>query len=136
MGPKLAIALPANLPDCAGDSPIAQPDADRQSTAACEPPLLQQHFAAPFDELEAHPLAPSHPEADKLLTLYRNLDPGKPKSHVEKANREIPTDDLWQTGGALLPLFYRSRAYRHPVAFPLDRSRAYRDKIATWHVTQ
>jgi len=33
MGPKLAIALPANLPDCAGDSPIAQPDADRLSTA-------------------------------------------------------------------------------------------------------
>jgi len=28
MGPKLAIALPANLPDCAGDSPITQPDAD------------------------------------------------------------------------------------------------------------
>jgi hypothetical protein len=36
MGPKLAIALPANLPDCAGDSPFAQPDADRLSTAACE----------------------------------------------------------------------------------------------------
>jgi hypothetical protein len=34
MGPKLAIALPANLPDCAGDSPIAQPDADSLSAAA------------------------------------------------------------------------------------------------------
>jgi hypothetical protein len=32
MNPKLAIALPANLPDCAGNSPIAQPDAERHGT--------------------------------------------------------------------------------------------------------
>jgi taurine dioxygenase len=54
-------------------------------------PLEQQHFAARFSELEAHPLAPSHPEADKLLMLYRNLNPSKPKSYVEKASRE----NLW-----------------------------------------
>src|SRR4249919_1621194 len=35
-------------------------------------PMEQQNFAAQFAELEAHPFAPSHPEADKLLTLYRN----------------------------------------------------------------
>jgi len=51
-------------------------------------PMAQQNFAAQFAGLEAHPLAPSHPEADKLLMLYRNLDPGKPKSFVEKASRE------------------------------------------------
>lgn len=54
-------------------------------------PMEQQHFAAQFAELEAHPLAPSHPEADKLLMLYRNLDPSKPKNYVEKASRE----NLW-----------------------------------------
>ncbi len=51
-------------------------------------PMEQQNFAAQFAGLEAHPLAPSHPEADKLLMLYRNLDPGKPKGFVEKASRE------------------------------------------------
>jgi len=51
-------------------------------------PMEQQHFAAQFADLEAHPLAPSHPEADKLLMLYRNLDPTKPKNYVEKASRE------------------------------------------------
>ena len=51
-------------------------------------PMEQQNFAAQFGELEAHPLAPSHPEADKLLMLYRNLDPSKPKNYVEKASRE------------------------------------------------
>lgn len=51
-------------------------------------PMEQQHFVAQFAELEAHPLAPSHPEADKLLMLYRNLDPSKPKNYVEKASRE------------------------------------------------
>ena len=50
-------------------------------------PMEQQNFAAQFGELEAHPLAPSHPEADKLLMLYRNLDPSKP-NYVEKASRE------------------------------------------------
>src|SRR5580765_7943063 len=54
-------------------------------------PIEQQNFAAQFADLEAHPLAPSHPEADKLLMLYRNLDPSKPKNYVEKASREI----LW-----------------------------------------
>ena len=54
-------------------------------------PMEQQTFAAQFGELEAHPLAPSHPEADKLLMLYRNLDPDKPKNFVEKASRE----NLW-----------------------------------------
>ena len=54
-------------------------------------PMEQQNFAAQFGELEAHPLAPSHPEADKLLMLYRNLDPSKPKGYVEKASRE----NLW-----------------------------------------
>jgi taurine dioxygenase len=54
-------------------------------------PMEQQNFAAQFGELEAHPLAPSHPEADKLLMLYRNLDPNKPKNYVEKASRE----NLW-----------------------------------------
>jgi taurine dioxygenase len=54
-------------------------------------PMEQQNFAAQFAELEAHPLAPSHPEADKLLMLYRNLDPNKPKNFVEKASRE----NLW-----------------------------------------
>jgi taurine dioxygenase len=49
--------------------------------------MEQQNFAAQFAELEAHPLAPSHPEADKLLMLYRNLDPGKP-NFVEKTSRE------------------------------------------------
>jgi alpha-ketoglutarate-dependent taurine dioxygenase len=47
----------------------------------------QQNFAAQFGELEAHPIAPSHPEADKLLMLYRNLDPSKP-TLVEKVSRE------------------------------------------------
>ena len=47
----------------------------------------QQNFAAQFGELEAHPIAPSHPEADKLLMLYRNLDPSKPNL-VEKISRE------------------------------------------------
>ena len=51
-------------------------------------PMEQQNFAAQFGELEAHPFAPSHPEADKLLMLYRNLDPSKPKNFVEKASRE------------------------------------------------
>ena len=51
-------------------------------------PIEQQNFAECFGELEAHPLAPSHPEADKLLMLYRNLDPTKPKNYVEKASRE------------------------------------------------
>jgi taurine dioxygenase len=50
----------------------------------------QQNFAAQFGELEAHPIAPSHPEADKLLMLYRNLDPSKP-TLVEKISRE----NLW-----------------------------------------
>ena len=50
--------------------------------------MEQQNFAAQFAELEAHPLAPSHPDADKLLMLYRNLDPSKPKTYVEKASRE------------------------------------------------
>jgi taurine dioxygenase len=54
-------------------------------------PMEQQNFSAQFAELEAHPLAPSHPEANKLLTLYRNLDPTKPKGFVEKASRE----NLW-----------------------------------------
>jgi taurine dioxygenase len=53
-------------------------------------PMEQQSFAAQFGELEAHPLAPSHPEADKLLMLYRNLDPSKPNM-VEKISRE----NLW-----------------------------------------
>src|SRR4051794_1055790 len=30
-------------------------------------PIAQQSFAAQFGELEGHPIAPSHPEADKLL---------------------------------------------------------------------
>ena len=47
----------------------------------------QQNFAAQFGELEAHPIAPSHPEADKLLMLYRNLNPSKP-TLVEKISRE------------------------------------------------
>ncbi|EHP41287.1 taurine dioxygenase [Cupriavidus basilensis OR16] len=51
-------------------------------------PMEQQNFALQFAELESHPLAPSHPEADKLLMLYRNLDPSKPKGFVEKASRE------------------------------------------------
>ncbi|CAG4924859.1 TauD/TfdA dioxygenase family protein [Paraburkholderia saeva] len=51
-------------------------------------PMEQQNFAAQFAGLEAHPLAPSHPEADKLLMLYRNLEPGKPQGFVEKASRE------------------------------------------------
>ena len=85
MGPKLAIALPVNLPDCAGDSPIAQPDADCLRTAAWEPPQQQQHFAAPFGELEAHPLAPSHPEADKLLMLYRNLEMAIAKAGLQRS---------------------------------------------------
>lgn len=51
--------------------------------------MEQQHFAAQFGELEAHPLAPSHPEADKLLMLYRNL--GSKPNYVEKASRE----NLW-----------------------------------------
>jgi taurine dioxygenase len=41
-------------------------------------PIEQQNFAERFGDLEAHPLAPSHPEADKLLMLYRNLDPDRP----------------------------------------------------------
>jgi taurine dioxygenase len=50
-------------------------------------PMEHQNFAAQFGELEAHPIAPSHPEADKLLMLYRNLDPDRP-NYVEKASRE------------------------------------------------
>jgi taurine dioxygenase len=50
-------------------------------------PMEQQTFAAQFGELEAHPLAPSHPEADKLLMLYRNLDPNNP-NFVDKSSRE------------------------------------------------
>jgi taurine dioxygenase len=49
-------------------------------------PMEQQNFAEQFAELEAHPLAPSHPEATKLLLLYRNLDSNK--NYVEKASRE------------------------------------------------
>jgi hypothetical protein len=37
MGPKLAIAPPANLPDCAGNSPITQPDADPWMTGRKRP---------------------------------------------------------------------------------------------------
>ncbi|CAM2164503.1 Taurine dioxygenase, alpha-ketoglutarate-dependent [Paraburkholderia sacchari] len=55
-------------------------------------PQEQQAFAARFGELEAHPLAPSHPDADKLLILYRNLNPDKP-SFVEKASKE----NLWHS---------------------------------------
>ena len=54
-------------------------------------PIEQQNFAERFGDLEAHPLAPSHPEADKLLMLYRNLDPDRPRNFVEKASRE----NLW-----------------------------------------
>jgi len=45
MGPKLAIALPANLPDCAGDSPITQPDADPWMTGRERPeqPVANVH---------------------------------------------------------------------------------------------
>src|SRR4029077_18905181 len=50
-------------------------------------PMEQQNFAAQFAALEAHPRAPSHPEADKLLMLYRNLDQSKP-NFVEKISRE------------------------------------------------
>jgi taurine dioxygenase len=52
-------------------------------------PMEQQNFAAQFAELESHPIAPSHPEADKLLMLYRNIDANK--SMVEKISRE----NLW-----------------------------------------
>ncbi|SPA16023.1 Taurine dioxygenase; TauD/TfdA taurine catabolism dioxygenases family [Cupriavidus taiwanensis] len=55
-------------------------------------PMEQQTFAAQFSELEAHPLAPSHPDADKLLMLYRNVDPTK-QSFVDKASRE----NLWHS---------------------------------------
>jgi taurine dioxygenase len=54
-------------------------------------PMEQQNFAAQFAGLESHPLAPSHPEADKLMMLYRNLDPGNAKSYIEKVGRE----NLW-----------------------------------------
>jgi taurine dioxygenase len=50
-------------------------------------PMEQQNFAAQFGELEGHPLAPSHPEADKLLMLYRNLDVNNP-TVVDKISRE------------------------------------------------
>jgi taurine dioxygenase len=53
-------------------------------------PMEQQNFAAQFAELEAHPVAPSHPEADKLLMLYRNLETNK-QNMVEKISRE----NLW-----------------------------------------
>ncbi|MCL6698058.1 TauD/TfdA family dioxygenase [Sphingomonas sp. NSE70-1] len=53
-------------------------------------PIEQQAFAAQFGELEAHPLAPSHPKAEKLLMLYRNLDSKNP-NFVERASRE----NLW-----------------------------------------
>jgi taurine dioxygenase len=55
-------------------------------------PMQQQTFAAKFGELEAHPLAPSHPEADKLLVLYRNLNPDKPNL-VERVSRE----NIWHS---------------------------------------
>ncbi|CAG4889900.1 TauD/TfdA dioxygenase family protein [Paraburkholderia gardini] len=55
-------------------------------------PMEQQNFAAQFAELEAHPVAPSHPEADKLLMLYRNLETNK-QNMVEKISRE----NLWHT---------------------------------------
>jgi taurine dioxygenase len=55
-------------------------------------PMEQQNFAAQFAELEAHPVAPSHPEADKLLMLYRNLETDK-QNMVEKISRE----NLWHT---------------------------------------
>ncbi|WP_019447335.1 TauD/TfdA family dioxygenase [Cupriavidus sp. BIS7] len=55
-------------------------------------PMEHQAFAAQFGELEPHPIAPSHPEADKLLVLYRNLDAGK-SSTVEKISRE----NLWHS---------------------------------------
>lgn len=53
-------------------------------------PMEHQTFAAQFGELEAHPISPSHPEADKLLMLYRNLDATNLNS-VEKTSRE----NLW-----------------------------------------
>ena len=45
MGPKLAIALPANLPDCAGNSPITQLDADPWMTGGKQPeqPVANVH---------------------------------------------------------------------------------------------
>jgi taurine dioxygenase len=55
-------------------------------------PMEHQNFAAQFGELESHPLAPSHPEANKLLMLYRNIDPSKP-NFVEKSSRE----NLWHS---------------------------------------
>jgi taurine dioxygenase len=55
-------------------------------------PMEHQNFAAQFGELEAHPLAPSHPEANKLLMLYRNLNPDNP-NYVEKASKE----NLWHS---------------------------------------
>lgn len=55
-------------------------------------PMEHQNFAAQFGSLEAHPIAPSHPEADKLLMLYRNLDADKPNA-VEKISRE----NLWHS---------------------------------------
>ncbi len=47
MGPKLAIALPANLPDYAGDSPIAQPDTDNLSAAAAVQPAYRRGTSQP-----------------------------------------------------------------------------------------
>lgn len=55
-------------------------------------PMEHQTFAEQFGELEGHPIAPSHPEADKLLMLYRNIDPAKP-NFVEKSSRE----NLWHS---------------------------------------
>jgi taurine dioxygenase len=55
-------------------------------------PLEQQQFAEQFGELEAHPTLPMHPDAPKLLPLYRNLDPGKP-TLVERASRE----NIWHS---------------------------------------
>jgi taurine dioxygenase len=56
-------------------------------------PMEQQNFAAQFGNLEAHPLAPSHPEANKLLLLYRNLDPNKAPNYVEKVSKE----NIWHS---------------------------------------
>jgi taurine dioxygenase len=71
--------------------------------------MEQQNFAAQFAELEAHPFAPSHPEADKLLMLYRNLDPGKPKSFVEKASRE----NIWHSDVTYKKAPPRGAVWRH-----------------------
>lgn len=70
-------------------------------------PIEHQNFAEQFGELAVHPVLPPHPEADKLLPLYRNLNPDKP-TYLEKVSRE----NAWHTDLTYMPVPSRGSILR------------------------